>query len=732
MGIGRPRGRHGCLLAGALFTTLGLTAASAPLATAADTEVSASLERHLRQAAPDADVPVIVTLADQVDAERFEGRPGALILALRRAAARGRDDLDPSLGRARRFWLVNAHALSVTPDEVEALRDDPDVARVDLDPPIRSADLNANVITDPTPGAGNWGLSAAGILRARSNSGATGRGVVVGSIDTGVDARHPQLAGRITAFRDFVNGQQAPYDDNGHGTHTVGTMIAADAGGVPVGAAPAATAVVAKAMNSRGVGSGSDLLAAAQWMTDPDGDPSTHDQPDVINNSWTANGPDDPWFRSMIQRWTELGIVPVFAVGNTGPGESSIGSPASYPEAIAVGAIDPAGTVASFSARGPVAWSEGGGLGPASGDRPQKPDLVAPGTSITSTGPGGFLTYTGTSMASPHVAGVVALMRERSPGLAPSAVADILRATARDLGSPGHDTSSGAGALDAAAALAALSGSSPDTAIVYSPRGATRSKTVTLGVTSGSAGSARHRVNGGPWSAPQALPVLRVPLADEGEHTVEVQAVSPDGVPDPTPASVAVTLDRTPPDVRIGWRRRGDKATFVVRASDELTSVARPRWTFGRGVRRAGRRVAVRFTEPGRRVVTVTVRDAAGNRTRVKRRFTPTVTTPVRGLRVRTTPGALRLSGRLARAAGLRATIRPIAPVSTRAGVVSPTSRQGAGTARASRPAARRGRFALDLPTRRLAPGRYRVTLRTVERRRKGAPITRVIDITAP
>ncbi|MGI9540136.1 MAG: hypothetical protein ACR2N6_08310, partial [Miltoncostaeaceae bacterium] len=144
----------------------------------------------------------------------------------------------------------------------------------------------------------------------------------------------------------------------------------------------------------------------------------------------------------------------------------------------------------------------------------------------------------------------------------------------------------------------------------------------------------------------------------------------------------------------------------------------------------AGRRVGVRFTEPGRRIVAVTVRDAAGNRTRVRRRFTPVVTTPVRGLRVRPTRRGVRVSGRLARAAGLRATIRPLTPVSARAGAVAPAAGTARGSARKVRNAARRGRFALTVPTRRLTPGRYRVTLRTVEQRRpNGAPLTRIVEI---
>ena len=217
--------------------------------------------------------------------------------------------------------------------------------------------------------------------------------------------------------------------------------------GAPIGVAPGAQAIVAKAMGANGTAQGSDLLAAAQWMTDPDGDPATADYPTVINNSWSAPGADNEWFRPMVQTWVAMGIVPVFAAGNTA---GSIGNPASYPEAIAVGALEESGQVAASSSRGLVNWTIDG-----TPTTIMKPDITAPGVFITSTLGSGYGLYSGSSMAAPHVAGTIALLRQARPDLTLAQVRELLRATAVDRGTPGPDLDYGAGALDAAAAVAA-------------------------------------------------------------------------------------------------------------------------------------------------------------------------------------------------------------------------------------------------------------------------------------
>jgi subtilisin family serine protease len=250
-------------------------------------------------------------------------------------------------------------------------------------------------------------------------------------------------------------------------------MVGARPGGVPTGVAPGATVLVAKAMDRAGKGDASDILAAAQWMTDPDGDPATADQPHVVNNSW-GMAVSDPWFRGMVQHWIALGIVPVFSAGNTGPGPGTIASPADYPESLAVGAVSDDGRVAPFSSRGPVTWVDHDAAGPRPPVLVPKPDLVAPGVDVVSAVPGGYATYSGTSMAAPHVSGAVALIRQAAPGLSPEAVMDVMRRSASDRGPAGPDPDYGAGALDIPAALA-LAGAAP--APAASPAGQAPSTT---------------------------------------------------------------------------------------------------------------------------------------------------------------------------------------------------------------------------------------------------------------
>jgi len=423
-------------------------------APAAHAETTPALDRELARTGAGGTVAVIAVLESQVDPSAHPDAE-ALLRALRREAAR----TQPAVARAadvsgtRRFWLVNAMALRATPAQARELASTPGVERVELDRPVRIAGGGVRASSFPAAG-GAWGLAAVGAPALWARAGVNGAGIRIGSIDTGVDASHPALAGRVAAWRDFVAGRPQPYDDNGHGTHTIGTMV-----GGSVGMAPGASVVVARAMGADGLASGSTLLAAAQWMTDPDGNPATADQPQVVNNSWGTQVRSDGWFRPMVRQWLALGIVPVFAAGNTGPGPSTIGSPADYPESLAVGSIGAGGSVSQFSARGPVVWTDPDGTGPAAGTLLAKPDLVAPGEGIVSTVPGGgYAAYSGTSMAAPHAAGAVALLRQAAPSAAPAAVMEALRAGAADRGPAGPDPDYGRGLLDLPAAFTVLTG----------------------------------------------------------------------------------------------------------------------------------------------------------------------------------------------------------------------------------------------------------------------------------
>jgi subtilisin family serine protease len=704
-------------MAGALVATVP------PAASAA---VSPTLADRLASSDPGDRIAVVATLDRQVDGLDHEGRPAALLRALRRTAAATQPGVaDAVEGPVRSFWLVNAIAFSGTPEEVRAVAADPAVDAVDLDAPVRIADAALAQAPFPDPGGGNWGLAATRVPAVWSGYGLRGAGVTVGTIDTGVDPAAAALAGRVVAWRDFIGQSPTPHDDNGHGTHTAGTIAASPVGGAPIGVAPETRLVVARAMGANGIGPGSALLAAAEWMTDPDGDPATADQPAVINNSWSATDPNDTWFRPMMRRWLELGIVPVFAAGNSGPATGSIGSPAGYPEAIAVGALDTGDVVPGFSARGPVVWDDRDGMGPAAGTVLAKPDLAAPGVGVVSTVGSGYLAYSGTSMAAPHVAGIAALVRQANPALTPAQVADVLRAGAADVGPPGLDAASGAGRVDALRAVELAHGPAPDTRFTATPPAATNAAALDYAVALSDGGVAvRTRVDGGGWSAPTTSGAVRLSVP-EGRHVVEAQAIDAAGVADPSPARHVVTVDRTRPRITVRTARRGTATVFRGTVADAGAGAAPRtlRWSFGPGELARGPRVTRRFGEGRARRVVVTARDAAGNVAFASRTFRPRAATAVRGLRV--TPrasrrgGAVRVTGRLVRPARLTATLRPVRPAAMTAqtGPARSFARVavGAPVRRAARAGARGNGFELRLRARGLRPGSYLLELRAGE-----------------
>jgi bacillopeptidase F len=192
-----------------------------------------------------------------------------------------------------------------------------------------------------------------------------------------------------------------------------------------------------------------------QWLLAPTDRAGEHPHPDlapdVVSNSWGDYPGTDETLRDAVRAWVAAGIVPVFAAGNNGLG--SMGSPASYPEAIAVGATDGRDEVAPFSSRGPSPIDEG-----------MKPDVAAPGVLVrTSTLNGAYFPYTGTSFAAPVAAGIAALLLQANPGLTPPVIADVLRSTADPTpGGPIPNLDVGWGRVNALAAVTAVRPPSPN------------------------------------------------------------------------------------------------------------------------------------------------------------------------------------------------------------------------------------------------------------------------------
>lgn len=333
------------------------------------------------------------------------------------------DQLEEWLGRRNRaatpvtdLWLVRGAALELDAEQAAVLAKEPWVGGV-------YPDLKRRLVPEVKPRAARavsqpWGLGRIGVPKIRKEfPKLDGTGVRVGILDTGIQSRHPEFrrptepgapASFIRVkFKDFVNGLPNPYDDHGHGTHVAGTIA-----GLQVGIAPNVDLVVAKVFTANGFGQDSQLLAAMQWVFDPDGDPKTADFAQVVSNSWGADLAGEviahdiqtfELYRLAVQSWVTGGVVPVFAAGNSGG--SPNGMPGGLPEALAVGALDNTDLVAEFSSRGPNLWRVGQWVLSV-----LKPDISAPGVDVHSAMPGNeYGLMSGTSMATPHVSGAVAL-----------------------------------------------------------------------------------------------------------------------------------------------------------------------------------------------------------------------------------------------------------------------------------------------------------------------------------
>ncbi|QNE79484.1 S8 family serine peptidase [Streptomyces finlayi] len=365
------------------------------------------------------------------------------------------------------FWIANTVRITGDKALAEKIAARSDVAAIEADDPV--------TIPDPLPGtsepevdAVEWNLDRINAPKVWNDLGVRGDGIVVANIDSGVQFDHPAVAAKYRglkadgtydhAYNWFdptkVCTGTAPCDNNGHGTHTMGTMVGDDGGGNQVGVAPGARWIAAK-----GCGTSScareTLLASGQWMvapTDASGaNPRPDLAPDVVNNSWGANVI-DTWYKATVQSWRDAGIFPAFSNGNAGPGCNTSGSPGAYSNSYSSGAFDINNAIASFSSRG---TGEAGTL---------KPNLSAPGVNIRSSWMGGgYNAISGTSMASPHTAATVALMWSASPAIRSDVAATetLLDQTAIDTdnttcgGTAARNNVWGEGRLDAYAAVSA-------------------------------------------------------------------------------------------------------------------------------------------------------------------------------------------------------------------------------------------------------------------------------------
>ena len=286
---------------------------------------------------------------------------------------------------------------TVDRDGLAALRSDPQVVSVGGAPalsPIRPSRVAAARLDK----ARTWGIERLGVP-ALWDKGLTGTGVLVAHLDTGVDGRHPALRGAVAHFAEFdrmgrpVQPAPKPYDSDEHGTHTAGTIAGRPVGGRHVGVAPGAR--LASALVIEGGDAIARVLGGMDWALSLGAR--------VLSLSLGFRGwwPD---FLAVTRVLRQKGALPVFAVGNEYAGSSR--SPGNYPEALSVGACGEDDRVADFSSSQRFNRKKD----------PVVPDLVAPGVGIVSAKPGGgYQAMDGTSMATPHVAGLAALLLEAVP-----------------------------------------------------------------------------------------------------------------------------------------------------------------------------------------------------------------------------------------------------------------------------------------------------------------------------
>ncbi|TDD67734.1 peptidase S8 [Jiangella aurantiaca] len=400
-------------------------------------------------------------------------RGAAVVEALQDTAERSqravRRQLDAAGVEYRAFHASNAiYVFDGTAELAARLAGRAEVAAIE---PARTYDLPEprHDATTLSAAAVEWGVADIRADDVWTDFGTKGENIVVASIDTGVEFEHPALVGQYrgnngdgTFDHDYnwydpakvcAGSTPQPCDNNGHGTHVTGTMTGTGEG-AQIGVAPGARWIAAKGCESDSCTDFS-LLAAGEWMiapTDLDGDNPRPDlRPHVVNNSW-GGGTTARWYDDLVEAWAAAGIFPAFANGNSGPACGSAENPGNGAATYSTGMYDVNHVIDPQSSRGPGYQGE------------TKPDIAAPGVGIRSSLPGGtYASWSGTSMATPHVSGAVALLWSSSPVVlgdieATRALLDEKAIDTDDTscgGTPENNNVYGEGRLDIHAAVAA-------------------------------------------------------------------------------------------------------------------------------------------------------------------------------------------------------------------------------------------------------------------------------------
>lgn len=408
------------------------------------------------------EIPIIVGFSDKLDITQFKEadkrhRRERMVRALKEKAAASQAQTVGLLKRRglekfTSLWAVNALAVKANADLIGELSMLEGVEGIRMDYRITSPIAMAG-----TPTTTEWNINA---IRAPEvwAMGITGGSVVVAGMDTGVDINHATLnvqwRGGFNSWYDPNAEHLTPYDAAGHGTQTMSLMVGGLSNGEAIGVAPSAKWIAVKIFDDAGYAYYSTIHQGFQWLLDPDGNPSTDDAPDVVNNSWGIASINNCIieFQSDIRTLKTAGIAVVFAAGNYGPGYNTSISPANNQGGFSTGAVDRSLNIAAFSSRGPSAC--GGAI---------FPSVSAPGVNVrtanlTSGGanPDSYAYVSGTSFSAPHASGVMALIINGFPGVSVQKIEDSITGSATDAGLGGADNVYGYGILNAAKAYTVL------------------------------------------------------------------------------------------------------------------------------------------------------------------------------------------------------------------------------------------------------------------------------------
>jgi serine protease AprX len=451
-----------------------------------------NLEARMTAAKAEEALPVIV---------RY--RPGQQPMSI--AAVRG----------VKRLALDGSVAVKLTPAQIRSLVASGAVESVEGNEIVSITRDTANISFGSAKASADFGLTGD---RDGNPTGYSAQDLTIAIIDTGIDGGHADFAGgKIIAWKDCVNNRPQPYDDQGHGTHVASIAAGAVNSRGERGVAPGASLVGVKVLGADGQGTNADIVEGIEWCIQN----RQRYGIDVINMSLSGNDSSDGTdaMSRAANRAVAAGIVVCVAAGNAGPGSYTISSPSAAEDVITVG------NMVDLGKGGFALWASSS-HGPTADDR-VKPDLCGPGYQILAAeanSGNGYTRMTGTSMASPYVAGVAALMLQANSKLSPVQVKAIMQGTAVHFGRPGKNNEYGTGRLDAYAAIAGAAGK-PGTAGSQGP--ATPRHLFGAGYLE-SEGSTQR------WNLPindTRFPIAITVISDDEQADFDLEILDPQGTP---------------------------------------------------------------------------------------------------------------------------------------------------------------------------------------------------------